>query len=51
MNYGMDLTQWQCFTDLNVRYSTKKIVNNSCTVPSEVLRAQGVFYVGVMGVA
>nr|DAW29131.1 MAG TPA: nucleoid-associated protein [Caudoviricetes sp.] len=47
---------WDGFDTVAVFYRSKrevfhqKIVNNSCTVPSEVLRAQGVFYVGVMGV-
>lgn len=47
---------WDGFDTVAVFYRSKrevfhqKIVNNSCTVPSEVLRTQGVFYVGVMGV-
>lgn len=47
---------WDGFDTVAVFYRSKrevfhqKIVNNRCTVPSEVLRAQGVFYVGVMGV-
>lgn len=47
---------WDGFDALAVFYRSKrdvfhkKIVDNKCTVPSEVLRAQGVFYVGVMGV-
>lgn len=47
---------WDGFDMVAVFYRSKrevfhqKIVDNSCTVPSEVLRAQGVFYVGVMGV-
>lgn len=47
---------WDGFDTVAVFYRSKrevfhqKIVNNSCTIPSEVLRAQGVFYVGVMGV-
>lgn len=47
---------WDGFNTLAVFYRSKrnvfhkKIVGNRCTVPSEVLRAQGVFYVGVMGV-
>lgn len=47
---------WDGFDMVAVFYRSKrevfhqKIVDNRCTVPSEVLRAQGVFYVGVMGV-
>ena len=47
---------WDGFDMVAVFYRSKrevfhkKIVGNRCTVPSEVLRAQGVFYVGVMGV-
>lgn len=47
---------WDGFDTVAVFYRSKrevfhkKIVDNRCTVPSEVLRAQGVFYVGVMGV-
>lgn len=47
---------WNGFDTVAVFYRSKrdvfhkKIVDNRCTVPSEVLRAQGVFYVGVMGV-
>lgn len=47
---------WDGFNTVAVFYRSKrdvfhkKIVDNRCTVPSEVLRAQGVFYVGVMGV-
>lgn len=47
---------WDGFDTVAVFYRSKrevfhkKIVGNKCTVPSEVLRAQGVFYVGVMGV-
>ena len=47
---------WDGFDTVAVFYRSKrevfhkKIVGNRCTVPSEVLRAQGVFYVGVMGV-
>lgn len=47
---------WDGFNTVAVFYRSKrdvfhiKIVGNRCTVPSEVLRAQGVFYVGVMGV-
>ena len=47
---------WDGFDMVAVFYRSKrdvfhkKIVDNKCTVPSEVLRAQGVFYVGVMGV-
>lgn len=47
---------WDGFDMVAVFYRSKrevfhqKIVNNSCTVPSEVMRAQGVFYVGVMGI-
>lgn len=47
---------WDGFDTAAVFYRSKrevfhkKIVDNRCTVPSEVLRAQGVFYVGVMGV-
>lgn len=49
-------TLWDGFDMVAVFYRSKrevfhqKIVDNRCTVPSEVLRAQGVFYVGVMGV-
>lgn len=47
---------WDGFDTVAVFYRSKrevfhqKIVNNSCTVPSKVLRAEGIFYVGVMGV-
>lgn len=47
---------WDGFDTVAVFYRSKrevfhiKIVGNRCTIPSEVLRAQGVFYVGVMGV-
>lgn len=47
---------WDGFDTVAVFYRSKrdvfhkKIIDNRCTVPSEVLRAQGVFYVGVMGV-
>ena len=47
---------WDGFDTVAVFYRSKrevfhkKIVDNKCTIPSEVLRAQGVFYVGVMGV-
>lgn len=47
---------WDGFDTVAVFYRSKrevfhqKIVNNRCTVPSEVLRAEGIFYVGVMGV-
>lgn len=47
---------WDGFDTVAVFYRSKrevfhkKIVDNKCTVPSEVLRAQGVFYTGVMGV-
>lgn len=47
---------WDGFDTVAVFYRSKrevfhkKIIDNKCTVPSEVLRAQGVFYVGVMGV-
>lgn len=47
---------WDGFDTVAVFYRSKrevfhkKIVDNRCTVPSEVLRSQGVFYVGVMGV-
>lgn len=47
---------WDGFDTVAVFYRSKrevfhkKIVDNRCTVPSEVLRTQGVFYVGVMGV-
>lgn len=47
---------WDGFDMVAVFYRSKrevfhqKIVDNRCTVPSEVMRAQGVFYVGVMGV-
>lgn len=47
---------WDGFDMVAVFYRSKrevfhqKIVDNRCIIPSEVLRAQGVFYVGVMGV-
>lgn len=47
---------WDGFDTVAVFYRSKrevfhkKIVDNRCTVPSEVLRAQGGFFVGVMGV-
>lgn len=47
---------WDGFDMVAVFYRSKrevfhkKIVDNRCTVPSEVLRAQGGFFVGVMGV-
>ena len=47
---------WDGFDTVAVFYRSKrevfhqKIVNNRCTIPSEVLRAEGIFYVGVMGV-
>lgn len=47
---------WDGFDTVAVFYRSKrevfhqKIIDNRCTVPSEVLRTQGVFYVGVMGV-
>lgn len=47
---------WDGFDMLAVFYRSKrnvfhkKIIDNRCTVPSEVLRTQGVCYVGVMGV-
>lgn len=47
---------WDGFDMVAVFYRSKrevfhqKIIDNRCTVPSEVLRAQGVFYTGVMGV-
>lgn len=47
---------WDEFDTVAVFYRSKrdvfhkKIVNNRCTVPSEVLKAEGIFYVGVMGV-
>lgn len=47
---------WDGFDTVAVFYRSKrdvfhkKIVNNRCTVPSEVLKAEGIFYVGVMGV-
>lgn len=47
---------WDGFDVVAVFYRSKrevfhqKIVDNRCIIPSEVLRAQGVFYVGVMGV-
>lgn len=47
---------WDGFDTVAVFYRSKrevfhkKIIDNRCTIPSEVLRAQGVFYVGVMGV-
>lgn len=47
---------WDGFDTVAVFYRSKrdvfhqKIVGNRCTIPSEVLRTQGVCYVGVMGV-
>lgn len=47
---------WDGFNTVAVFYRSKrevfhiKIVGNRCTIPSEVLRTQGVCYVGVMGV-
>lgn len=47
---------WDGFDTVAVFYRSKrevfhqKIVDNRCTVPSEVLRTQGICYVGVMGV-
>ena len=47
---------WDGFDTVAVFYRSKrdvfhkKIVDNRCTVPSEVLKAEGIFYVGVMGV-
>lgn len=47
---------WDGFDTLAVFYRSKrdvfhkKIINNRCTVPSEVLKAEGIFHVGVMGV-
>ena len=47
---------WDGFNTLAVFYRSKrnvfhkKIIDNRCTVPSEVLRTQGICYVGVMGV-
>lgn len=47
---------WDGFDTVAVFYRSKrevfhkKIIDNRCTVPSEVLRTQGVCYVGVMGV-
>lgn len=47
---------WDGFDTVAVFYRSKrdvfhkKIVDNRCTIPSEVLRAEGIFYVGVMGV-
>lgn len=45
---GFDMVAVFYRSKLNVFH--KKIVDNKCTVPSEVLRTQGVCYVGVMGV-
>lgn len=47
---------WDGFDTVAVFYRSKrnvfhkKIIDNRCTVPSEVLRTQGICYVGVMGV-
>ena len=47
---------WDGFDTVAVFYRSKrevfhiKIVGNRCTIPSEVLRTQGICYVGVMGV-